>query len=67
MIDHEISITVLGVEGDVIKLGISAPKDVAIYRKELYESIQKANLEAIAKPGMETDLNELLRYRKKTE
>ncbi|MCE3203676.1 carbon storage regulator CsrA [Paenibacillus sonchi] len=46
VIQNDIVITVLSVEGDVIKLGISAPKEVDIYRKEIFEAIQKNNQNA---------------------
>ncbi|AIQ71341.1 carbon storage regulator CsrA [Paenibacillus graminis] len=46
VIGNDIVITVLSVEGDVIKLGISAPKEVDIYRKEIFEAIQKNNQNA---------------------
>jgi carbon storage regulator len=43
MINNNIEITVLEVRGDQVKLGISAPKEVSIYRKEVYLEIQKEN------------------------
>lgn len=46
MIGNNIEITVLEVKGDQIKLGISAPKSVPIYRKEIYLQIQESNKEA---------------------
>jgi carbon storage regulator len=50
MIGNDIEITVLEVKGDQIKIGISAPKSVPIYRKELYLQIQQANKEAAETP-----------------
>lgn len=46
MIGNEIEITILEVKGDQVKIGISAPKAVPIYRKELYIQIQESNREA---------------------
>ena len=46
MIGNDIEITVLEVKGDQIKIGISAPKSVPIYRKEIYLQIQESNKEA---------------------
>ncbi|SHJ15440.1 carbon storage regulator CsrA [Pseudobutyrivibrio xylanivorans] len=43
MINNNIEITVLEVRGDQVKIGISAPKDISIYRKEVYLEIQKEN------------------------
>lgn len=41
VINNNIEITVLEIRGDQIKLGITAPKDVPVYRKEVYLQIQK--------------------------
>lgn len=43
VINNNIEITVLDIKGDQIKIGIQAPKDVPIYRKEVYLQIQEAN------------------------
>ena len=40
VINNDIEITVLEIRGDQIKLGVSAPKEVPIYRKEVYTQIQ---------------------------
>lgn len=45
-IGDDIEITVLSVQGDQIKLGIKAPKEVEVHRKEVYLSIQESNNEA---------------------
>lgn len=42
-IGNDIEITVLSFEGDQVKLGISAPKNIDIHRKEVFISIQKEN------------------------
>ena len=47
VINNNIEITILDIKGDQVKIGISAPKDVAIYRKEVYLQIQEANKEAM--------------------
>ncbi len=46
-INNNIEVTVLEVKGDQVKLGIKAPKEVPIYRSEVYEQIQAANKEAL--------------------
>ena len=46
VINNNIEITIVEVKGDQVKLGISAPKSVPIYRKEVYLQIQEANKEA---------------------
>lgn len=47
MIGDEIEVRVLGIEGEYVKLGFVAPKNVQIMRKELYESIVQENTFAI--------------------
>ena len=59
VIDNNIEITVLEIRGDQIKIGISAPKDVPIYRKEVYLQIQQENEAAISADGLDA-LNNLL-------
>lgn len=53
VINNNIEITILEVKGDQVKIGINAPKEVPIYRKEVYLQIQEANKEAMAADGME--------------
>lgn len=43
VINNDIEITVLEIKGDQVKLGISAPKTVPVYRKEVYVQIQESN------------------------
>lgn len=45
-IGNKIELTVLAIQGDQIKLGINAPKDIEIHRKEVYLTIQQSNNEA---------------------
>ena len=53
VINNDIEITVLEVKGDQVKIGISAPKEVPIYRKEVYIQIQEANKASADADGME--------------
>ena len=47
VIGNDIEITILDVRHDQVKIGIRAPKDVGIYRKEIYLQIQEENKKAI--------------------
>ena len=59
VVNNNIEITVLEIRGDQIKIGIQAPKEVPVYRKEVYLQIQKENEAAVEIDGLEA-LNNLL-------
>lgn len=46
MIGDDVVITVLDVRGDVVRVGINAPRSVQVHREEVYRELQKANREA---------------------
>jgi carbon storage regulator len=46
MIGDDVEVTVLAVTGDKVRVGISAPRDVPVFRKEVYLSIQAENSKA---------------------
>lgn len=54
IIGKDVEITILEIKGEQVKIGISAPKNISVYRKELYLQIQEANKEAVAS---EVDIN----------
>ena len=58
IINYNVEVAILEIKGDQVKIGISAPKSVPVYRKELYVQIQEANKEAVnmASPESLSDL-----------
>ena len=53
VVNNNTEVTVLEIRGDQVKIGISAPKEVPIYRKEVYLQIQEENKAAMS--GERTD------------
>ncbi len=53
VINNNIEITILEIKGDQVKIGVSAPKEVPVYRKEVYVQIQEANKEAVNVEGID--------------
>lgn len=69
VIGDQIEITVVEVKGDQVRLGIKAPKEVSILRKEIYEEIQAENRAAVnsaklTNDGMEKVLSEVIKAKK---
>jgi carbon storage regulator len=58
MIGDEIEVSVLAVSGDKVRVGISAPRDVPVFRKEVYLSIQEERLGSPA-GGREASMDEV--------
>lgn len=59
VLNNNIEITVLEIKGDQVKIGIEAPKDVPVYRKEIYLQIQEENKAAMNVEGIDA-LKDLL-------
>ena len=61
VIGDNIEVVVLGVSGEQVKLGVVAPKDISVHRKEIYEQIKINNLEAMKKHSKLEDLKNILK------
>lgn len=59
IVNNNIEITVLEIRGDQVKLGIAAPKEIPIYRQEVYAQIQAENKQAMEAGNLD-ELNKLL-------
>lgn len=51
MIGDNVDITVLGIRGNQVRIGINAPKDVSVHREEIYDRIRYEKSEASASSG----------------
>lgn len=56
IIDGDIEVTILNVTSDIVKVGIKAPKDIGILRKELYASVEDTNRDSNAAALSKEDL-----------
>ncbi len=64
-IGEEIKVTVLGVQGRQVKVGIAAPERVAVYREEIFKKIQLENVKASM--SLKEDLQEVARIFRATK
>ena len=56
MIGNEVTVTVLGVKGNQVRIGVNAPKDVAVHREEIYERIKREEDHEGRSPGAVTNV-----------
>jgi len=51
MIGDDVEITIVDVRGDKVRLGITAPREIPVHRREIYDTIQREKAAAAAKAG----------------
>jgi carbon storage regulator len=67
MIGNDIEVKIVEVKGDYVKLGITAPKCIPVHRKEIYEAIQRENIQAIQTSVTDlTQLDDIFKKKDKT-
>ena len=68
IIGDQIEISIIDIKGDQVKLGIKAPKNIKVYREEVYRAIQRENIEAAkAKPEILPSLDNFIPSKEKEE
>jgi carbon storage regulator len=55
VINNDITIVVVEIRGDKVRLGVEAPKEVPVHRREVYEAIQRGAASSQSKAASETD------------
>jgi len=50
MIGNDVTVTVLGVKGNQVRIGVNAPKEIAVHREEIYERIKREAQSGVVRP-----------------
>ncbi|MDR3277299.1 MAG: carbon storage regulator CsrA [Oscillospiraceae bacterium] len=67
VIGEDIRVTLLGIDGDKIKIGIDAPRSVKVLREEILEATKSTNIQALTAPVVSFDLSKLKNEPKEAE
>jgi len=59
LIGDNVRVTLLGIDGDKIKIGIDAPRDIKVFREELLEATKSTNKQALDAPIISFDLSKM--------
>ena len=59
VIGDNIKVTLLGIDGDKIKIGVDAPRDIKVFREELLEATKSTNKQALDAPIVSFDLSKM--------
>ena len=59
LIGDNIRVTLLGIDGDKIKIGVDAPRDIKVFREELIEATKSTNQQALSAPIVSFDLSKI--------
>jgi carbon storage regulator len=51
MIGNDVTVTVLGVKGNQVRIGVNAPRDVAVHREEIFERIKREGQDGDSRPA----------------
>mgnify|MGYP003546370589 CR=1 FL=1 len=51
MIGNDVTVTVLGVKGNQVRIGVNAPRDVAVHREEIFERIKREEQDGTSRPA----------------
>jgi carbon storage regulator len=60
-IGNDITLTIIEIRGDQVKIGVEAPKNVKVFRQEVFEAIQSENKEAATQPQSLEELSKLFK------